>query len=208
MQTIATAVRAGNLSAIDTGLIVNRLSKIIAAEPKQINRELNRRLAMAERNARYSDKIEPGKQKPANAQLGQGLSATAQREILEVLLNEPELFETIKQKITAEDFDVPILKQIATILFETLTAEPEASLAQILAGAESIEASACLVELARCGEEKGNFKPRLTGALKAIQQYQARKSKTSIKEIEDQTRFLQRVHENTAKEDRHNVGMT
>ena len=40
LQTIATAVISGNLAAIDRGLIINRLSKIIALDTKEINTEL------------------------------------------------------------------------------------------------------------------------------------------------------------------------
>jgi len=43
LQTISTALWAGNISPIDRGLIVNRISKIIGLDNKQINAELNNR---------------------------------------------------------------------------------------------------------------------------------------------------------------------
>jgi hypothetical protein len=61
------------------------------------------------------------------------------------------------------------------------------------------------VELTQAGEEKGNFKARLTGALNAIDRYQAQKS--CIETIEDPRQFLRKVYENTGKENPHNVGM-
>ena len=70
---------------------------------------------------------------------GRGLFATAQREVLEVLLNEPKLFEIVKKEITADLFDVPILRQIAAIMFETLNTNIDASLAEMLAKTESVE---------------------------------------------------------------------
>ena len=154
-------------------------------------------------------------QKAQSIDFGRGLFATAQREVLEVLLgsrlagalDEPELFEIAKQKITAELFDVPILRQTAAILFEALDAEPKPSLAEMLARAESVELGECLVQLAQAGEEKGNFRARLTGALDAIQRCQAQRQKSRIKDVEDQRQFLRRVHENTGKENPHNVGM-
>ncbi len=203
LQTIATSLRAGNLTAIDRGLIVNRLSKIIGLGSKEINAELRKRLRRAAKTASYN--VE--NQKVRSIDLGDGLFAIAQREILEVLLNEPNLFENIKQKITADIFDVPILRQIATILFEILSTEPKAPLTAVLAKAESVEVGNAIVELAQTGEEKGNFRSRLTGALEAIQRVHGQRKKSEIKAIEDQTQFLQRVHENTGKENRHNVGM-
>jgi DNA primase len=207
LQTIATSLWAGKLPAIDRGLIVNRLSKIIGAHPREINAELRKRITRAARAATYPDTVGPKTQKAQPVNLGQGLFAVAQREILEVLLNKPELFDIVKQKITAENFDVPILKQIATLLFETLSTEPKASLAAVLAKAESPEEGSVIVELAQTGEEKGNFQSRLTGALDAIQRHQAQKRKTEIKAIEDKTQFLQRLSEDTLKQNPHNIGM-
>jgi len=180
---------------------VNQVSKIIGLDGKQINAELNKRLRQAQRTASYNAENQKGR----TVDYGQGLFATAQREVLEVLLNEPKLFEIVKQKITADLFDVPILRQIAAIMFETLNTNIDASLAEMLAKTESVELGSSLVELTQGGEEKGNFKARLTGALNAIDRYQAQKSR--IETIEDPSQFLRKVYENTGKENPHNVGM-
>lgn len=203
LQTIATAIWAGNLPLIETGLIVNRVSRIIGLSSKQINAELSKRIARAAKSASYN--LE--KQKDQSPDLGEGFFAAAQREVLEVLLNEPKLFEMVKQKITADLFDVPILKQIATILFEMLSTEPTPSLAAVLAKTQSAKTGGAIVELAQAGEEKGNFQSRLTGTLDAIQRHQAQKRKTEIKATEDQRQFLKRFSENTVKQNPHNVGM-
>jgi len=203
LQTIATALWAGNVPPIDRGLIVNQISKIIGLDGKQINAELSRRLRQAQRTASYNAENQKGR----TIDYGQGLFATAQREVLEVLLNEPRLFEIVKQKITADLFDVPILRQTAAILFETLNTNVNASLREILARAESVELGSSLVELTQAGEEKGNFKARLTGALDTIERYQAQKKSSRIETTEDQRQFLRKVYENTGKENPHNVGM-
>ena len=204
LQTIAAAIRSGNLAAIDRGLIVNRLSKIIGLDTKHINAELDKKLKRTEKIATYS--VE--NQKVVSIDLGQGLLATAQREILEVLLNEPKLFQTVKRKITPKSFDVPTLSQIAAVLFETLTAEPAPSLAAVLAKAESVEVGRCIVALAQAGEEKGNYQSRLTGALEVMQRYQAQKKTSQIKTVEDQREFLRRICESACKKNPHNMGMT
>ncbi len=204
LQTIATALRAGNLAAIDRGLIVNRLSKIIGVDSKEINVELAKRLSRKAMTTSYN--VE--NQKVTSIDLGHGLFAAAQREVLEILLNEPKLLGIVKQKITAELFDVPILRQIATLLLETLDADINASLTAVLAKAESAELSGLIVKLAHEGQEKGNFESRLTGALDVILRHQAQKRKSEIKAIEDQTQFLRCAFENTGKQNPHNLGMT
>ncbi|MGA1980777.1 MAG: DNA primase [Sedimentisphaerales bacterium] len=204
LQTIATSLWSGNLAAIDRGLIVNRLSKIIGLDSKEINAELHKRIGRSAKTASYN--VE--NQKVRSVDLGDGLFAMAQREILEVLLNEPKLFEIVKQKITAEDFDVPVLRQTASILFETLSTNPKTRLAEIIAGTESPEAGSLIVELAQSGEAKGNFESRLAGALDAIGRHQAQGRKSEIKAIDDQTQFLRRVLENTEKQNPRSIGMT
>jgi DNA primase len=203
LQTISGSLRSGSLSPIDRGLIVNRLSKIIGLDSRHINAELTRRLARTKKITEYQGQ----NRKFQSVDLGQGVFAVAQREILEVLLNEPKLFDIVKQKITAEIFDVPILRQIATILFELLNAEPTASLAAVLAGAGSVEQSSVIVDLAHGGREKGNFQSRLAGALDAVQRHQAQKTKNQSRKIKDQTQFLRRFSENTVKKNPHNIGM-
>lgn len=211
LQTVATSLYSGNLTAIERGLIVHRLSKIIGLDSKEINAELQKRIGRAGRlhlpQAAKTTSYNVENQKVRSVDLGEGLFAVAQREILEVLLNEPKLFEIVKQRITAGDFDVPVLRQTASILFETLSANPEISLAELLAGVESPEAGSLIAELAMSGEAKGNFESRLAGALDAIGQHQAQKRKGEIKAIEGQTQFLQRVLENTGKRNPRSTGM-
>jgi len=203
LETIATAIRSGSIEVIERGLIVNRLSKIMGLNSREINTELSKRLRRVERSNLYGLK----NRKVQSVDLGKGFFAAAQREILEVLLNEPKLFETIPETVTPEVFNVPVLREIADTLFETLKTESEASLARIMANAESVEAGRVIVELALRGEEKGNFNARLKGALEAVQRYLSEQKKTEIKTMDDSTQFLRRFSEHTEKRNPHNIGM-
>ncbi len=203
LQAIATGLWAGNLSTIDTGLLVNRLAGIIGLGSKEINAELRRRIGRLAKT-RINNQDKP-KEPPID--YGQGLFAVAQREVLEVLLNEPKLFEAVKQKTTAETFDVPILRQTAEILFETLSADIDAPLKAVLAKAESVELGKCIAELADAGQQKGNFESRLAGALNVLQRYDAQKEKGRLKADQDGTGFLRCVHKNKGNQHGDNVGM-
>jgi DNA primase len=209
LQTIATAVWAGRVPAIDRGLIVNRLSKVIGSTPKDINNDLAKRITRVARAAAYSDSAAPGrKSPPAAPDMGRGLYATAQREVLEVLLNEPALFETVKKKIAPKDFDVPALRQIADILFEILKAASGPSLQDVLTKAESVEAGSLIVELARIGEQKANYSSRLNDAVDVMLRLQKQRKTGEIKSVDDQERFLRNFSKNIVKQNPHNVGMT
>ncbi|MBN2183277.1 MAG: DNA primase, partial [Sedimentisphaerales bacterium] len=203
LETIATGLLAGHVSDIDCGLIVNQISKIIGLDNKQINAELNTRLKRAARTADRN----ASERRAQVTDYGQGRFAAAQREILEVLLNEPQLYDTVRQNITAELFDVPILRQIAEMLFEALRADNHAELRQILAGTESVQLSNCIMELAQAGEEKGNYRARLDGALGAIKRYEVQKQKKPFKTLEEKRQYLRRFGGNAGRENPHSLGM-
>jgi DNA primase len=207
LQTIATGVQAGKISGMDLGLRVNQIASIIGLDSRQIRAELDKHLNRAQRAASHESRSEnqPG------VDYGQGRFAAAQREVLEVLLNEPKLYETVKQKITADVFDVPILRQAAAILFETLNDDINTPLKQILSRAESVELGNCIMELAAVGQNKAgksNFESVLAGAVSAIEQCAAKKRDGSTEGIEDQTEFLRRHYHSKEKTNPHNVGMT
>ena len=203
LQTVAAAMWAGNLSAIERGLVINRLSTIIPLDSKQINAELSRKITALTRTGRRSTE---DKKVPA-LELGEGLAAAAQKEILEVLLNQPALFGLAKQKITSAVFDVPLLARTADVLFEALSSDPNASLTQILAKVEDVSLGNCIVELAQTGAQKGNFETRLAGALDVIQRLQQRKKIDKGTTAKAQDRFLRDVREAAAKQNPHSIGM-
>lgn len=203
LQAIAIGLSAHSLPLLEHGLIVNKLSRMIGLDNKQINRELTQRINRLERTASYN--VE--NQRAQSEELALGLFAAAQQEVLEVLLNEPRLYRTVREQITAEVFDEPVLSQIAEILFETLSCDIDTSLAEILARTESVELGRYITKFAQAGELKGNFQPRLTGALRAIERHLAEKETNEIRAIGDQKQFLRSIYKNTVKENPHNVGM-
>jgi DNA primase len=203
IQAIATGLQGGNVRPLDCGLRVNQISRIIGLDSRQINAELGRHLRRARKAAAY----ERSNQQPAAVDYGRGAFAGAQREVLEVLLNVPSLYETVRQKITAEVFEVPILRQIGEIIFETLDSDSEASLRQFLVRTESVQLGNCIMELAQAGQEKGNFERRLTKALDAIERHQARKKRIAIVAQKDEGEYLRKLHEITDKVNVHTTGM-
>ena len=203
LDTIATGLHAGKIAEIDLGLRVNQISRIIGLDSRQINAELNRRLQRTARAAGYAR----GSLSVQAIDYGQGLAAAAQREMLEVLLNEPALYGSMPRKIPLSVFDVPILAQVAAVLFETLDAGAEVSLNQILARVESVELGNCVTELAQAGLEKGNFESRLADAMKTIARYQAQKQNSRLKAEENESEFLRSKHKNAGGQNRHIVGM-
>ncbi len=202
LQTIAASIHTGNLSAIDRGLIINRLSKIVGLDKRQINTELVSRAKRISNAVSYA--IE--NQKVTSVDLGQGLLAAAQQEIIEVLLNEPTLYAQFGDKLTLDLFDVPVLKQVAQVLIDELSGNPRCELASLLAKVESVDLSSCIVDLAQRGQEKANYQSRFLDSLNVLLRNRNRTS-IEIKDVKDHTAFLRNLQEKIEKKNPHNLGM-
>ncbi len=165
LQAVAIGFGSNNLPVLESGLIVNKLAKMIGLSEAEIRKELDRRIKPASPGVRTDGRSVASEQA---TDWGQGLYASAQREILEVLLNEPGLFHSMGQDLSLDLFDVPVLARLASILWDVLQSDEDYSLGCVLARAESVEIGERIVELQRIGEEKGNYHSRLVDALKVL----------------------------------------
>ena len=203
MRSVATAAAAGNLDAISKGLIINRLARIVGVSAENINAELKRLRPRQANRASYAVQ----NQKVVNINLGSGFGAEAQKEIIEVLLNEPRLFDMARRKTTADSFDVPILKQIWEFIAEILTEAETFSMANLLSRIESVELAQVLTDMADRGSEKGNFKARLKGALEGLDEYWQNVKKNQNAIPDDEVERLRSLIRTKAGPDRRNPGM-
>jgi DNA primase len=165
LQAVAVGLASNNLPILESGLIVNRVAKIIGRDGREINGDLNRRMQRLAAAKRGPDEPQTG---PQAVDWGQGLYAVAQREVLEVLLNEPGLVHNVERSVAQDMFDVPILGQIASILLDVIRSDGDFSLSQVLGRIESVELAECVIELQRVGEQKGNYPSRLVDALEVL----------------------------------------
>jgi DNA primase len=169
LQTIATSIWAGQMSVVDRGLIVNRLSAVLGIDGRQIDGDLRRRVeAIAKGPSR-----DKRPRQDSDEAWGKGLSVAAQREVLEVLLNEPGLFDRVSGRLFADAFTSPPLRQVADAVFARLEQEGtevsgESFAKQLLARTESVEMARAIAELAEDGEKKGNYELKLQGALRVL----------------------------------------
>jgi len=203
LQAVATGLWAGRLTPIETGLIVNKVAGIVGVDSGEIGRELSKRIARVQNVAR-ADAAQP---RDRVMDLGTGLVACAQREILEVLLSEPGLFQVAREALSLDIFTVPALKQVATVLFEVLDADPKATLRTILSRVESEHLANVIVALQAEGEEKGNFDSRLKDALIVIDRQRIRGANPRIADVQDRAQLLQRAASDDGKENPHSVGI-
>ncbi|MBN1392543.1 MAG: DNA primase [Sedimentisphaerales bacterium] len=203
LEAIATGFNAGNLSAIEKGLILNELSRIMNLDAREINKELNRRISRAKTLSSYSGKAD---ELPASLDLGEGLSANSQREIIETLLAEPKLFKNVKNEISQQNFDVPVLNRVAQTLFKVLAERPEATVSEICGCIEETQIANLVTMLEEEGIKKGNFFKRLTDAIKTLKLEQQKKSSAAVNKT-DEREYIRQICETAPKQDQRNMGM-
>jgi len=196
LDAIATAIHAGNLSPIEKGLIVNNLARVMSLDAKEIHNELNRRSSRVRTASSYS-----GEANEAHTplDLGEGLSANAQREIIEVLLAHPSMFDDVKDKISPANFDIPALQQIAQAIFQTLGEQPRAALSVMCSAVEDTRIAGLMTTLEHDGSEKGNFTKRLADAMAALEHTEQQRDKTASAKGDSVL--------DASKENRRNMGM-
>jgi len=203
LQTVATSLWTGKLGAIERGLIVNRLTKMIGLDTREIDTLLNQRMRALSRAEQSVS--EPTSK--AETQFPEGVSSAAQREVLEVLLNEPGLFQEVKEEVNIESFNVPVLKRIAEALLELIQTKESAADVDLLARIESVDVAQFVAELMHVGQQKGNYRTRLRGALDVLCRTQG-PGRVGITELNDPGELLKSATHNARTGNRHNLGMT
>jgi DNA primase len=171
LQAIAIGAASETLPLTESGAFVHKVAKIIGLSAKDLYGELERR---RQRAAGSSAGAARRAAAPQAIDWGQGLYAAAQKEALEVLLNEPGLFHAVEQDITEDLFDVPILSRIASVLFDVIRSGEDFSINGVLARTEAPELAQSIVELQQIGEGKGNYHPRLVDALGILHRHKQR----------------------------------
>ncbi len=165
INSLAAAIRSGRLDALQRGLIINKLAGITGMDAGSLNARIN---STVQRFAGSAWSVE--NQKVVSINIGDGFGPQAQRQILEVLLNEPRLYESAVRYVNADSFDVPALKIIWKLLSEAIESQ-QYSPARLLGMVESVDIGNLIVQLQSAGEQKGNYADRLKGAIKALAEY-------------------------------------
>ncbi|NLZ04189.1 MAG: DNA primase [Phycisphaerae bacterium] len=204
LQAVATGLAANNIPVLDSGLIVNKLSKIIGLTPREINADLSRRMGRVSKTMK-SDGDRRNEVEPID--WGQGLYAAAQREVLEVLLNEPALFQGRQEEICVSLFNVPILRQIAEVLLDALRSDDGFSLSGLLARIESVSLAEGLVALQAAGEQKGNYASRLADAASVLRRYRKDSQTIGLDQEGNEVRGVAAADGSGAGQNPHSLGL-
>lgn len=205
MNSIASAIRSGNVDLITIGQIVSRLKKITGLDEDQLRKYLNVKASasLANRNS-YVQTVENESVKVRN--LGPSYIFKAQRHILEVLLSNPGLYEGYSQILTEDLFDDPDLKSVMGILQRLLGETTGRNIVQkVTAEIEDPKLAGIVIKLEEKGEKYDNKKEVLEQSIQAIQKYKSQSNSLTSQSMRDED--LKKIMENASKPDMRKTGI-
>ena len=156
LQLVASCSAYGAIDEIRRGQLVQHIGHMLNIPAADLDQELRR---VGRRLGR------PATRSPSGMQ---GVSGSlAERQVIEVLLAQPELQVAAWEKMEWKDFQDRNLRRIAEQIWARADAGG-ASLEQLLAGEELEDLGPLLTDLARAGEHRGNYEPTLAGAVERL----------------------------------------
>jgi DNA primase catalytic core len=162
LRLIASSEAFGSIDEVRRGQLAHHIGHLLnipVADLQMQMRRLTRRL-----NRRGGGDEEPTG--PA-VSMHTGPETLAQRHILEVLLNEPEQFDSVAERMDPSDFTPGPLQRIARAMWQ-LAAEDRLSLEELISREATADLAPILVDLAETGQRRGNYEKTLAGAVECI----------------------------------------
>jgi hypothetical protein len=185
-RVVAAAMNSQSIDPVSKSLMKTKLGDITGMSSRDVDRQLGR---LMNRQNSYAVKD----QQVVSHEVNNDIWAKAQREILEVIVNEPWYCEDLAGHIKAEDFSGEVYREIATAAFESYANDEKSQIVQVLMRIESTEGGRVAVMLGEQGEKKGNYKQRIEDALKTIDSYKIESERKQLKhglDGEDNERLL------------------
>ncbi len=160
LNVVVSSAAYGAIDEVRRGQLAQHIAHLLnvsAADLQQQMRRLARRIA---RSSQVRD-VEPSSGSEPTRQ------ALAQRHLLEVLLNRPDLFDQAAERVDPKDFTNEQYHMIAECLWEA-GAVGRLNLDELLAGEKLASLGGLLTDLAISGERRGNCQETLDEALEYI----------------------------------------
>jgi len=174
LSLVAAAIESSAVDAIQRGLLVNQIARLLGVGSDDVRRQL-----VANRASAREQTVETGiERRPVEA----AVEAVATRELLEVLLNEPGYWSSVASQFDPEVLADEVLRSVGRLAVEALNGPDEFSLDGFLARIESVEAARRVTDLYVAGQRKGNFGATVEGAVARLQQGRLRCAADSLRD--------------------------
>jgi hypothetical protein len=156
---------------------VNRIAKVVQAPVGQVHDKIVQFRRQMKGTAAAAAVVN-------KSVVAKDVYVNAQREVLEVLLNRPELYNLVLHQIPAAgSFKDPVHRVIAEIVWPFLHENPTGRLNELLALIDSMEISRLVTDMAQRGAARGNYEETLAGALRLIEHEDAEAARSDVRDL-------------------------
>ncbi len=167
-------VASSSFDAIDDirrGQLAQHIGHMLNVPPMELQQQMRR---LARQVARAA-------QRPAVVPAGQTNGGVpAERHLLEVLLNRPDLFDAAAEQVDPADFDDPQMRVLAESIWR-LGQDGRFTLDSLMASAELADSGSLIAEMVTTGQRRENYERTLAGAVENIVYRRNRRNLQSIK---------------------------
>ncbi len=169
LQIAAVAFESRKMDSVSRTVVIGRLSELLKSPHSRIEEEVAK-IQKQRRRSGQKDPSEKPQDVPQDFQRRHLMQS--QREILEVLLYEPGLYNLAADRIQLSDFQSdPALREIAEILLETLAQGIEPEPTRLYGQIESAETAKLLSQLESVADQKGDSQLRLEKAVEVLEKF-------------------------------------
>ena len=162
------------MDMINQGYLFNRVAKLVGVTGEQVQQKVNQFLRRT--------KPSPVAVRAEELTVSDA-KERSEREVLEVLLNRPDMFERVRAEIPdAEVFTEGPLRQIARRLWDYFGQGGTGTLGEILAGCESSDLCRIMTDLSQHGSDRENYEMTLEGAMENLRFLERRQQRQNLRE--------------------------
>ena len=167
LQTAAPAMQARQMDSVSRTVTLGRLSELLGVSVSRVEEEIAA-IQKQKRRMQQLDGIDEHMEKAP--EMSVNLALKAQQEILEVLLQHPDCFQQISDRVAVNDFGPDeYTKELAEAIFDILSQNVPLQLSLVYSRVESSQAAGLLTQLQTSAEQKKGLLDQLEGALRELE---------------------------------------
>jgi DNA primase len=199
LRLVAASGAYGAIDEVRRSQLAQHIGHMLNISPMELARQMQRHARKAPRASGQPEPAGPGAPLAEAAGTQAGM-ADPQRQVLEVLLACPELFDTAAEQVGVADFDDPALRVVAQGVWRH-GAEGELGLEQLLADEELVSSGPLLAHMVHQAQQRGNHQKTLAGAVEALvyRRHQRELARLKAGGLDDQA--LRRLQQELPKAD-------
>ncbi len=164
LRIVVASTSYDAIDEIRRGQLAQHIAHMLNVPAPDLQQQMRR---MTRRMHRANAQNTRAAQTAAESWTPDAATGQAERDLLEVLINMPDMFDIAAERIDWQDFTDPKLRLVAQRAW-ALGLEQRLSLEDLLADEAMLEVGGLLTDLSASGEKKGNYEQTLQGAVSHI----------------------------------------